>query len=691
MTFLNPLVLFALAAAAIPLAIHLFNFRRPRRIDYSSLAFLVDLHTSTTRRLRIKQWLLLALRTLAIVLLVLVFSRPTLRADSSWLGGGNWSVAVVVDPSLSMSLRNQRGAYLDQARNYAQTVITSLDPSDEVFVATPGGDYIQGQTGAAELLREMDVTERTHSVSDELYRAGRYLEDNASYVNRRVYYLGDLQESTLVDSASAMMPGSIPATLLSVTGAPTDNLAVIDVDVDSRIVEHGQPIQITATIRNFGANEVGDRPVSLFLGDRRVAQTSITVPARGIAEAQMTMTQQGMGWVAGTVEVEDDAFLHDNKRYFSVYVPRTRRALVVRGAGATAQFVLAALSSRLERGSVPTEYEVVENAVPPPEALSRFDVVILLGKAEISSGERNALMRYVQTGGGLLLFPSASAQMEDHNALFQLLGGGVAEGVVSATTGAPVTAEFDNASLAHPLFEGVFANAEYSVESVSVQRMLRYVPRSGTETTVVRLSNGDPLLQELRKGRGIVFVYAVAPDLSWSDLPLRGLFVPLLYRSIQYLSAGSAVQGEQLTVGQPATVTIPSTGARLRVVAPNGRDAVPEQRHLYGSAVLDLGAILTRQGVYEVRSDDAVIRLLGANIDARESDLMPASTESAVAKLTDVLQTDVIANPASPSTMLLQAGPAGVELWKPLLLLVIVCLIAELAVSSIVRSSTARE
>ena len=98
---------------------------------------------------------------------------------------------------------------------------------------------------------------------------------------------------------------------------------------------------------------------------------------------------------------------------------------------------------------------------------------------------------------------------------------------------------------------------------VNIHKMLRYVPRGSAETTVVRLSNGDPLLQEIRTGRGTVFVFAIAPDLGWSNLPLRGLFVPLLYRSIQYLSAGSALEGEQLVVGQPALVTVASTGSRV--------------------------------------------------------------------------------------------------------------------------------
>ncbi|MEO1630684.1 MAG: BatA domain-containing protein, partial [Bacteroidota bacterium] len=108
MTFLNPLVLLGLAAAAIPLLIHLFNFRKPRQVDFSTLAFLKELQRSTMRRVRVKQWLLLALRTLAILCLVLAFARPAVEGAWAGLFGGRvpTSMAVVIDNSLSMTQRD---------------------------------------------------------------------------------------------------------------------------------------------------------------------------------------------------------------------------------------------------------------------------------------------------------------------------------------------------------------------------------------------------------------------------------------------------------------------------------------------------------------------------------------------------------------------------------------------------------
>ena len=125
MTFLNPLLLFGLVAAAIPLIIHLFNFRRPKRVDFSSLEFLKELQKTTMQRVRIKQWLLLLLRTLAIACLILAFARPTLTGGLAGTLGGraNSSIALVVDNSLSRTLRDAAGAYLEQARDLATGLV----------------------------------------------------------------------------------------------------------------------------------------------------------------------------------------------------------------------------------------------------------------------------------------------------------------------------------------------------------------------------------------------------------------------------------------------------------------------------------------------------------------------------------------------------------------------------------------
>ena len=99
MNFLNPLFLFGLAAAAIPVLIHLFTRRKPREVRFPSLEFLAEVNQSEIRRLRLKQWLLLLLRTLAVAFLALAMARPSLRGSA-----GNRGSDCSGDRSASVSI-----------------------------------------------------------------------------------------------------------------------------------------------------------------------------------------------------------------------------------------------------------------------------------------------------------------------------------------------------------------------------------------------------------------------------------------------------------------------------------------------------------------------------------------------------------------------------------------------------------
>ncbi|ARA93901.1 hypothetical protein AWN76_012520 [Rhodothermaceae bacterium RA] len=697
MTFLNPLALFALAAAAIPLIIHLFNFRRPKKVDFSSLEFLKELQKSTMQRVRIKQWLLLVLRTLAIACLVLAFARPTLTGGLAGTLGGRapTSVALVLDNSLSMTLRDAQGAYLDQARRIAATLIDQLEPGDEIFVVSGADETVpaafRNRAPALEALGGIAAQPGVPPASRLLARAGARLAE-ASHLNREVYLISDLQRSTLVDSAASPLPPGVRARLIPVGQRTYANVAVTDVTVRSRIVEVGQPVRIEATLVNYGPAPVEGYVASLYLEDERVAQATADLAPNQPTTVLLTATPQRRGWLAGVVEIEDDAFAYDNLRYVTLHVPEQRRLLVVQGEDEPIEYLRLALSARLTRGRVAFEVETIPESRLAATALGGYDAVVLVGPRDLSSGETAALARYVEGGGGLLLFPGAAARPADYDALFRALGGGRFAGFSGELGADRTVTTFDRADLEHPLFEGLFEqigtiDGEARLERPDLFFALNYNPSTGTEQTLIRLSNGFPFLQEIRHGRGAALLMAVAPNLRWSDLPVRGLFIPLLYRSIYYLSAGEAVQGDRLITGEPAELRlsgVPET-APVELVGPDGEAFIPEQRSLFGAALLTLDATPRRPGIYDVRTGDRLIRRVVFNLDPRESDLRPEALPEAAARLGQAVGTEVqvldVRGGLDRVAAALEAERTGVELWNVFLMLALGFLVAEMIVA----------
>jgi hypothetical protein len=139
MTFLNPVLLFGLVAAAIPIIIHLLNLRKLKTVEFSTLQFLKELQKTKMRRVKIKQWLLLALRTLLVIAVVLAFSRPALRGSLAGFGIGGTThakttIVILLDDSPSMSVRNERGVLFAQARDLALHVLDLVKEGDEAYV-----------------------------------------------------------------------------------------------------------------------------------------------------------------------------------------------------------------------------------------------------------------------------------------------------------------------------------------------------------------------------------------------------------------------------------------------------------------------------------------------------------------------------------------------------------------------------
>lgn len=701
MTFLNPLFLLGLAAAAIPLIIHLFNFRRPRKIDFSSLEFLKELQKSTMQRVRIKQILLLILRMLAIACLALAFARPTLI---SGLGGvlgkrASSSIAVVVDNSRSMQLRDAQGAYLEQAQELASALVDQTSSGDEVFVYTTAGSELPAtpynlSNLALDAIADIEVQPATGNLADTWRQAAERLQD-ASNLNKEIYLISDLQQKTFADTARTFLAGEDVRTFLVPVGGRThNNIAVTSVEVVSRIIEVGQPVRFEATLVNYGAEAVEGYVASVFLDGERVAQASADLDPRVPKTLSFTATPQRRGWLSGVIQIEDDDFSSDNVRHFTLHVPEVRQLLMVRGEGQRTDFLELALSPELTRGRVAFEVDTIDEEDLPVSRPGTYDAVILVGVRSISSGEISMLRTYIEGGGGVLFFPGESGMAEDYNNLFQAINGGRFTGFSGSTANQRPVASFDQVDLEHPLFEGVFDRQQgfrrqVTVEDPLLYYLMNYSPANATEHTLIELSNSFPFLQEIRFGSGAMFLVSVAPDLRWSDLPQRGLFIPLIYRCMYYLTSDDAGAGDVLEVGRPGEVRIaglPET-ASVRVVSPGGEEFVPEQRNLLGAALLQIDETSELPGIYDVMSGDELIRRLALNLDVDESDLQRLSTEEAVSQLDGLAGSEVnvldISGSGGVSRAIeaLQEQRTGIELWNVFLLFALIFLVAEMLVA----------
>ncbi|NQV72991.1 BatA domain-containing protein [bacterium] len=697
MIFLNPILLLGLAAAAIPLIIHLFNFRRPRRVAFSSLAFLHELKKSTMQRVRIKQWLLLALRTLALAALALAFARPTLEGALAGVFGnqGRSTMAVVLDHSTSMSLRDGSGAYLDQAKIIASELLNDFESGDELIlvsqptVAEPV--TYQNQAAALEAIAALEPQEGASTLTAAIRAAADALSSQAN-LNRVLYVISDFQASTYTDSTSVPVSEDIQVVFLPVGTDGRGNIDVSNVNILSQIIAEGQPVQLEGMFTNYGTEDANGVVASVFMGETRVAQATLDIPAGTQASARFSVTPRQTGWITGRVEIEDNQFLYDNTRRFSLLVPEVRNLLLVNGRNAASGYLRLGLSSELASGLVRFETDEIAETGPSGASLGAYDAVILNGVSSFSSGEQSALLSYVNGGGGLLLFPTDSFQLDEYNTLLSDLGGGRILALPSMSEDGLTVGAFDRVDTDHPLFEGMFepdaTGKAPELEQPIIYSSISYAPGLGTEQTIIGLTGGLPFLQEIRSGQGSVLLFSVEAGVRWSDLPVRGLFLPLLYRSLYYLSATGSVSGESMIVQQTLQLRLAGVQGSETIVVRDetGLEFIPEQRNVQGGKVAQLGGAFFIPGSFNIEVNGETIRQIVVHPSPRESNLSLMDPEDAAINFGESAGRPVSVMNLSLSggeemADQLRAAKTGVELWNVFLGLALIFLLLEMLVS----------
>lgn len=625
MSFLNPLMLAALAAAAIPVILHLINLRKLRTIEFSSLTFLKELQKTTIRRLKLRQLLLLLLRTMLILFLVMAFARPTLKGSfAEGMGPKARTTAVILlDDSFSMTAADGSGEYLKQAREAARNLLDLLTDDDEIHVLPlshaeqPGADSVITRStvsGAISILEDIRPTPLHRKLQDGMRVAAKILSASDNLV-QEVFVISDFQ-SGLLDRTSgvveeALFGPQVRLFLIPVGTKPPHNLGIESLSITNAILEARKPFSLDLTVGNHSSAPVENYLVSIFLNGTRVAQKGVSVPSGGTARASFVIIPASTGFQNITAELESDDLEFDNRRFASIRLSESIRVLLV-GEPSDLRYLRLALETRQQGGSSLVLTTTTHGNLTVG-MLDQSDVVFLVDPTPLSSFQTDRLNAFVRNGGGLAVFPGDETGSASLHRLLELPP---FQGVQANSADSFV--EFERAELQHPLFEGMFTESGTDrsriLESPKVRRFVRVIPTERS-VVIITLSTGSPFLLEQRAERGRVLLFTVAPRPDWSDFPLKGLFVPLIQRSVSSLSQEQVHQPSILAGETVRFSSLPDPQERLTMVTPRnveGRIRPEPGRGLSFGKTDELG-------IYTLKNASGTLGTVSVNIDPDES------------------------------------------------------------------------
>jgi hypothetical protein len=619
-SFLTPAFLVGVTALAIPVLIHLIQRERKRVVEFPSLMFLRRIPYQSVRRRSIQHWLLLLVRAAALLLLIAAFARPFFPqgALAARAAGGTREVVVLLDQSASMGYADR----WQQAQAAAHRTIDGLSGEDKatlVLFARNAEENVRATSDRLRLNQAVDaakVTSRSTRFGPALKLAQSILSESGEK-RKEVVVISDFQKSGWTGSEEVHLPEGTTLTPVSVASGTSSNLSIPSVTFARASFSGQERLTVTAGIVNHGAAPANNVTTSLEIDGRQIESKPATIAANSSGSVSFAPFTLADAYVRGTVRAGTDPMPQDNTFHFVLTPGRPVPVLMVSSREATGDRDDPGLylSKALSIGTAPAfQVETTTAVRMTPAMLDKRAVVILNDTPFPPALAGGALKRFVEQGGGVLVVLGEHTSWPANDA--SLLPG---------TLGGIVDREGRGGALgfldySHQVFEVFKAPHGGGFSSARVLRYRAFTPTADSRV-LARFDDGAVAATEQKTGLGRVIAWNTSMDDSWSDLPTKPVFLPLVHELMQYLARYEEAPAWR-TVGQVLDLTSGSilVGSKRDRVAltPAGKRVTLASGS--GPEFLELD----EQGFYELRSTGTTESrppAVAVDIDPAESEL----------------------------------------------------------------------
>ncbi len=686
LTFLNSAILFGLAAVSIPILIHLFTRQKNKTIVFSSLKFLKELQRQKIRKLKIRQILLLILRALLILLLVLAFARPTLKSKnvSSLKTSAQLTAVIILDNTLSMGFESNGRLLLEKAKVRAAEVASLMRQGDEIYLLLPQSvpkfafeDARFSPESVQQIIMDTPLSFQSTDYSAALIAANELLSKSQN-INKEIYLIGDLQKngfrtSEAVASQVLDEEQDIKLFLLPVTNDRVENLSITEIVIGDQILEKGKVAEIQATIRNTSEQKISNRLVHFFVNGKRQAQDVLNLEANASTSMIFRMVPGQTGFQSGYILLEEDKLMADNKGYFGFNIPDQIPILLVGNKPEDTQYINLALNPGKNAGTFIKANRIDASQLSDTD-LSNYRVIIFSNISGFSSTETVKIQNYVKLGGGVFFMLGDDVDLRNYNDnLHKKLKLPVFTQTISQQ-GKDSFLTLGKIDYKHPVFKGVFGE-EKAVESPHV-RFAVDIQTDVPVEQIIEYSNGSPFLFEAKLQAGRIFYLTTSLANDWSDLIYRGLFVPLLNRSVMYLSGAASNENEQLLVGREIEFASEKITASASMIMekPDGNKVNLKPEIVRGNYFVRFTET-DLPGIYKLFSNDALLSQWAVNYNPDELNFEEIDREELKSLLPDKQIIEIMDDQDIAAT--LQETRFGREFWKTILFVALVFFVAE--------------
>lgn len=602
MSFLFPQFLFGLAALTIPVVIHLFNFRKTKRIYYSGTQFLKQVKEASTSKLKLKHWLILASRLLFILFLVIAFAQPFIPAKQKGLKSSE--VYIYLDNSYSMSgLVSTDYRALDAGISIVNE-LSDLFPAGTRFklftndFASYSNVYKSGFE-LSDLTTEIHVSGNIRGFEEVLSRIKTGML--ASATPGEIFWISDFQKSTF-----GPYDPENPDTLYHINIVPLElehsaNLFVDSIFLKNPFTPGNEKIELTVVIKNTGNEDVIDVPIKIFLNDIQTSNAILDIPASARVEQHFDLGFDLQDISKGRISLEDYPVTFDNDFYFTINIGDVINILEIKSSTTATAIEKVYANTKL------FNFKTFRFTNVDYSQIAVVDLVILNELEILDPSIRVLLTNYLNTGGTIVLIPPVNPDMDSYSQFITGRSIIFPDSLYQESLAPP--------DLTNPFYENVFEEVHGIIAMPESTQVLEW---GADRNALLSFRNGKPFLSGIITA-GNLFVFASPLNDVYSEFQNHAVFVPVMYK----IAFGGKKEQARLyySVNQPIIRIAVDSLAQNTIIklVEVERELIPAQRISSGSVLLELPSEIIGPGFYDVMAGSKKLGTVAFNLDRRES------------------------------------------------------------------------
>ncbi|MFD0793692.1 BatA domain-containing protein [Mucilaginibacter litoreus] len=664
MHFVYPAFLFALVSLAIPVIIHLFNFRRYKKVYFSNVQFLKEVEEQQAGRRNLKDRLVLLARLLTLLFLILAFAKPLISSNDAASAGKQHIISIFVDNSYSMQSLNREGPLLDQAKQRARQIAAAYNVNDRFQLLTQDFEgkhqRLLNRDEFNSAVDEIKISAQSRHIDQIVSRQQSLLGERADAV-KQSYIISDFQKNIGVKTPLDVVTGTVNLVRLAANKAP--NVTVDSAWLVNAVHRPGQTEKLVVKLVNYADKPADKVPLKLTINGVQKAVAGFSIGAHSSQTDTLTFSGLQAGWQRGMIELQDNPVVFDNQFYFSFKTAGQLPVLLING-GEPNKYLGAVFATDGFFKTTQVPYGNVNYT-----GLGSYPLVVLSDVKSISAGLAQQLRDYAGKGGTLIIFPADNADLSSYQSLLQPMGAASPQKRITEAT------KVSSLNMQSKVFSDIFEAQPQNPDLPIVKKYYQLSSASNGEY-LMKLQNGQPFLSSFKYKKGKVYTSAVALSEDYSNLVAHALFVPIMLK-VALLSGQE--QPVFYTIGKNTaieTVPLQATEKELVKLVRNNEVIIPEVRQQDGSTELYFPDQLIGPGLYNLKQQDSTAAVLAFNDDKSESDLTylsSAELDKMVGKHSRQLNGEKLTASAIGT-----AANSGIQLWKLCIILALVFLAAEI-------------